>query len=172
MKYVNALFLCLALGALGGTAVAQGTAEPPAAQEPAEKSQDSGDENLGTRDTALEKKAAKNVEIAEFYMKGGQRRYQASINRLIEIYEVYPQYTKFDKVLFLLGKYTLGWAKALEAEAKTLELQGQSEPAKAKLKEAAEKPAEAKKYFQELSEKFPQSSYVKEAQKELEKLKP
>jgi hypothetical protein len=127
------------------------------------------DRELGTRDPVLEKRAEKNIEIAQFYMK--QKNFKASINRLTEIYEVYPQYTHFEKVLLLLGRAHAGQSKLLAEEAKQLANQKQDDKAKAKQEEAAANTAEAKKYFQELVAKFADTDAAKDAKKELEKLK-
>ncbi len=127
------------------------------------------DRELGTRDPALEKRAEKNIEIAQFYMK--QKNFKASINRLTEIYEVYPQYTHFEKVLLLLGRSHLGQSRLLADEAKQLAGQKQDDKAKAKQDEAAANAADARKYFQELIGKFADTDAAKDAKKELEKLK-
>jgi Outer membrane lipoprotein len=124
---------------------------------------------LGTRDPALEKRAEKNIEIAQFYMK--QKNFKASINRLSEIYEVYPQYTRFDRVLLLLGRCHIGQTRVLTEEAKQLSGQKQDDKAKIKQEEAAASTAEAKKYLQELIAKFADTDTAKDAKKELEKLK-
>ena len=144
------------------TAPAEGTKE-----DDQEGGQD--DRELGTRDPALEKRAEKNIEIAQFYMK--QKNFKASINRLTEIYEVYPQYTHFEKVLLLLGRAHLGQSRLLADEAKQLAGQKQDDKAKAKQSEADTNAADAKKYFQELVAKFADTDAGKDAKKELEKLK-
>ncbi len=132
--------------------------------------QDGQDEReLGTRDPALEKRAEKNIEIAQFYMK--QKNFKASINRLSEIYEVYPQYTHFDRVLLLLGRCHIGQTRVLTEEAKQLSGQKQDDKAKIKQEEAAASTAEAKKYLQELIANFADTDAAKDAKKELEKLK-
>ncbi len=124
--------------------------------------------DLGTRDPLLEKRARKNIEVAEFYAR--QKNFRASINRLTEIYEVYPQFTRFDRILFLLGKYHLGQRRLLEDEAKRLRKQGQGDEGQRKTDEARTHDAEARRYFSELLERFPESELAKDARKELERL--
>ncbi|MCS7079257.1 MAG: hypothetical protein NZ585_04300 [Chloracidobacterium sp.] len=135
------------------------TDEPDAAEDP---------RDFGTRDPLLEKRARKNIEVAEFYAR--QKNFRASINRLTEIYEVYPQFTRFDKILFLLGKYHLGQRRLLEEEAKRLSKQRQLQEAQRKTEEANANQAEARRYFVELIERFPESDLVKDARKELDRL--
>lgn len=94
------------------------------------------------RDPELEKKAEHNVEVAEYYLKR-RKAYKAAIDRLREIVEIYPEYTRFDKVLFLLAEAQVGYAK----------------------------PDEAKENYERLLKDFPESEYVKQARKRLEKLK-
>lgn len=145
----------------------QQPAAPPETDEPdaAEALRD-----FGTRDPLLEKRARKNIEVAEFYAR--QKNFRASINRLTEIYEVYPQFTRFDKILFLLGKYHLGQQRLLEEEAKRLHKQRQPQEAQRKAEEAGASQAEARRYFVELIERFPESELVKDARKALERLPP
>ncbi|QUW01114.1 hypothetical protein J8C02_13245 [Chloracidobacterium sp. MS 40/45] len=137
--------------------------EPDEAQEQADDWRE-----MGTRDPLLEKRARKNIEVAEFYAR--QKNFRASINRLTEIYEVYPQFTRFDRILFLLGRYHLGQRRLLEDEAKRLRKQGQGDEGQRKADEARTHDAEARRYFSELLERFPESELVKDTRKELERL--
>ncbi|OYT73372.1 MAG: hypothetical protein CFK52_02050 [Chloracidobacterium sp. CP2_5A] len=142
--------------------------KPNSAPDLDERDETEDPRELGTRDPLLEKRARKNIEVAEFYAR--QRNFRASINRLMEIYEVYPQFTRFDRILFLLGRYHLGQRRLLEDEAKRLLKRNQSEAAQRKSEEATASDAEARRYFSELVERFPQSDLVREARKELERL--
>ncbi len=149
----------------------QKPAPPPGAPESepeAEPNETDDWPDMGTRDPLLEKRARKNIEVAEFYAR--QKNFRASINRLTEIYEVYPQFTRFDRILFLLGKYHLGQRRLLEDEAKRLRKQGQSDEGQRKADEARTHDAEARRYFSELLKRFPESELVKDARKELERL--
>lgn len=94
------------------------------------------------RDPELEKKSDHNVEVAEFYFKK-RKSYKAAIERLIEVVEIYPQYSHADKALFLLGRahQELGQAD------------------------------EAKERFKQLIKDHPDSDFAKQAKKELDKLK-
>ncbi|MGQ9896594.1 MAG: tetratricopeptide repeat protein [Acidobacteriota bacterium] len=146
---------------------------PPATGEPdrepeAEPNETDDWRELGTRDPLLEKRARKNIEVAEFYAR--QKNFRASINRLTEIYEVYPQFTRFDRILLLLGKYHVGQCRLLEDEARRLQKQGQSDEVQRKADEARTHEAEARRYFSELLERFPESDLVKDARRELERL--
>ncbi len=149
----------------------QGERKPapdPDGQDAGEREAGADWRDFGTRDPLLEKRARKNIEIAEFYAR--QKNFRASINRLTEIYEVYPQFTRFDRLLFLLGKYHLGQRRLLEDEAKRLAKQNQSEAAQRKSEEATANDAEARRYFSELIERFPESDLIREARKELDRL--
>lgn len=144
--------------------------KPAPAREPAPETEAEHDatedwQALGTRDPILEKRARKNIEVAEFYAR--QKNFRASINRLMEIYEVYPQFTRFDRILFLLGKYHLGQRRLLEDEAKRLRKQGQDVLGQHKSDEARTHDVEARRYFSELIERFPESELSKNARKEL-----
>ncbi|MBX7218707.1 MAG: outer membrane protein assembly factor BamD [Blastocatellia bacterium] len=96
----------------------------------------------GTQDPQLEKKSDHNLEVAEFYMKK-RKKYDAAINRLEEVREIYPQYTKIEKVYFLLGEAYAGAGK--------IDL--------------------AKESYKFLIEKHPDGDFAKQARKQLEKLK-
>ncbi len=159
----------------GGTPAAVVTFGVQSPQQPTTTPPDEADamedlRDFGTRDPLLEKRARKNIEVAEFYAR--QKNFRASINRLTEIYEVYPQFTRFDKILFLLGKYHLGQQRLLEEEARRLHKQQQAQAAHLKTQEADANQAEARRYFVELIERFPESELVKDARKALERLPP
>ncbi|MFQ3581914.1 MAG: hypothetical protein SNJ67_08705 [Chloracidobacterium sp.] len=148
------------------------TSDPVVPDEAGDQSEDQAEADdprrFGTRDPLLEKRARKNIEVAEFYAR--QKNFRASINRLVEIYEVYPQFTRFDRILFLLGKYHLGQRRLCEDESKRLLKQNQAEAAQLKSEEARTNDAEARRYFSELIERFPESDLVKDARKELDRL--
>jgi tetratricopeptide (TPR) repeat protein len=54
-------------------------------------------------DPELEKMADHNLEVARHY-KSRRKAYQGAKDRLLEIVEVYPEYTKIDEVYYLLGE--------------------------------------------------------------------
>ncbi len=108
-----------------------------------EAPQDPPDNPVATiRDPELEKKSDHNVEVAEFYFKK-RKSYKAAIERLIEVVEIYPQYSHADRALFLLGR--------------AHQELGQTD--------------EARERFQQLIKNHPASEFAKQAKKELDKLK-
>lgn len=122
-----ALTTSLLIGGFTSNAFAQSNAQNPL-------------EEYGTRDPELEMKASKNVEVAKYYL--GQKKYKQSISRLVEIVEIYPQYSRFDQVLFYLAESYLA--------------NGELD--------------EAKNRYGELIEKFPESELFKKAGKQLKKV--
>lgn len=129
-QYALILFAITASLLIGGfttSAFAQSNAQNPL-------------EEYGTRDPELETKASKNVEVAKYYL--AQKKYKQSISRLVEIVEIYPQYSRFDQVLFYLAESYLA--------------NGELD--------------EAKNRYGELIEKFPESELFKKAGKQLKKV--
>jgi hypothetical protein len=87
------------------------------------------------RNPELEREAKHNLEVARFYMK--KKAYKAVTDRLLEVSYVYPQFSKFDEVLFLLGDAFL----------------------------KQNNKAEAARHLKQLVDDFPESQFAKEAKK-------
>ena len=94
-------------------------------------------------DPELEAMARHNLEVAEYYFSK-KKAYAGAKDRLLEIVGVYPEYTRIDRVYFLLG----------EALVKTN--QG----------------AQAREYFERLLAERPDSEYTKPARERLVDLPP
>ncbi|MEW6736050.1 MAG: outer membrane protein assembly factor BamD [Acidobacteriota bacterium] len=89
------------------------------------------------RNAELEQEAKHNLDVARFYLK--RKAYKAVTDRLLEISYVYPQFSRFDEVLSLLGETFL----------------------------KMDDKKEAAKHYQRLVNDFPESQYAKEAKKKL-----
>jgi outer membrane protein assembly factor BamD len=88
-----------------------------------------------------EERLAEHVlAIGELYYK--RRAFKASTGRLLEILTEYPNYSKMDKVYFILGDSYFKWRKTEESVP----------------------------YFRKLLTDYPQSKYVKKATKRLEEI--
>jgi TolA-binding protein len=94
-------------------------------------------------DPELEAMAKHNLEVAEYYFSK-KKAYVGAKDRLLEIVGVYPEYTRIDRVYFLLG----------EALVKTN--QG----------------AQAREYFERLLSERPDSEHAKPARERLASLPP
>lgn len=92
------------------------------------------------RNPELEREAKHNLEVARYYIK--KKAYKGATDRLYEIVYTYPEYSKFDEVLWLL-------ASALQK---------------------MDSKDEAVKYYKKLIEEFPESQYAKQSKKMLEEL--
>ena len=122
------MFLVLSMFAAPGWAAAQGSLQ----QQPLEM----------PRNPEMEREAKHNLDVAKFYMK--KKAYKPVTDRLLEILYVYPQFSRYDEVLSMLGEAFL------------------------KLDDKAE----AAKHYKELVDKFPESPFAKEAKKRLAELPP
>ena len=94
-------------------------------------------------DPELEKMANHNLEIADFYFSK-KKAYSGARDRLLEVATTYPEYTKIDRVYFLLA----------EIYAKTGD------------------PAKAREYFQLLLDERPHSELAERARRRLAELPP
>lgn len=88
----------------------------------------------------LEREAKHNLEVARHYVK--KKAYKGATDRLYEIVYTYPEYSKFDEVLWLLAN------SLRKMDSKS----------------------EAIKYYKKLIEEFPESQYTKQSKKLLEEL--
>ena len=95
------------------------------------------------RDSVMELQSQHNLEVARYYITK-RKGYEGGINRLQEIVDTHPTFSRMDEVLFLMGEANL------------------------KLK----KPAEAGNFYNQLLKDFPESEFAKKAKEQLDKLKP
>ncbi len=95
-----------------------------------------------SRDAALEIEAKHNLEVARYYVTR-RKAYAGAIDRLEEIIDSHPGFSRMDEVLFLMG----------EAHSKL------------------NKPEKAEDYYNKLLKDYPESEFVKKAKEQLEKLK-
>lgn len=114
------LLLCIS------SAVAQGTLQQQPLKMP--------------KNPELEREAKHNLEVARHYVK--KKAYKGATDRLYEIVYTYPEYSKFDEVLWLLAN------SLRKMDSKS----------------------EAIKYYKKLIEEFPESQYTKQSKKLLEEL--
>src|ERR1044071_1946609 len=96
MKFIARIFLfAVAVMAIAASARAQGAArgriEPP-------------------RDEAQEIAAQHNLEVARWYLTK-RKAYEGARDRLQEIIDTYPDFSRMDEVLFLMGEGNLKVAK-------------------------------------------------------------
>lgn len=94
------------------------------------------------RDATKEIAAKHNLEVARYYLMK-RKAYTGARDRLQEIIESYPDFSRMDEVVFLMG----------EANVKL------------------DKPETASDYFNKLIKSYPDSEFVKKARERLDKLK-
>ena len=94
------------------------------------------------RDAALEIESKHNLEVARYYVTR-RKAYAGAIDRLQEVIDHHPDFSRMDEVLYLMG----------EAHAKL------------------NKPEKAEEYYNKLLKDYPESEYVKKAKEQLERLK-
>jgi TolA-binding protein len=116
-----ALFACVGVASAQGPA--GGRLEPP-------------------RDPIMETNAKHNLQVARWYLTK-RKAYEGARDRLQEILDTYPEFSRIDEVLYLLG----------EANLKL----GKTEP--------------AVEFYSRLVEKYPGSEFVKKARERLEEMK-
>src|SRR5689334_2990961 len=82
-----AIFLVLSIFVVPGRAAAQGSLQQQQLELP--------------RNPEMEREAKHNLDVAKYYMK--RKAYKAVTDRLLEIFYVYPQFSRYDEVLSMLG---------------------------------------------------------------------
>jgi outer membrane protein assembly factor BamD (BamD/ComL family) len=129
MKLIAAkfLFLLAALLACSVQAVAQGPARGPIET---------------ARDPILEMNAKHNLDVARYYLIR-RKAYSGARDRLQEIIDTHPSFSRMDEVMYLMGEAHL------------------------KLNE----PEKATEYYNKVVENYPESEFIKRARAQLEKLK-
>jgi len=94
------------------------------------------------RDEALEVQAKHNLDVAKWYLEK-RKAYEGARDRLQEILDAYPDFSRSDEVLFLLGEIHV----------------------------KMEKRDKATEYFSKLLKEYPNSEFAKRAQTRLDELK-
>jgi outer membrane protein assembly factor BamD (BamD/ComL family) len=95
------------------------------------------------RDETLEIKANHNLEVARWYLTR-RKAYSGAKDRLLEIIEIHPDFSKMDEVLYLLGEAYL----------------------------KLDKKDDAAENYDKMLKEFPGSQFAKKAREQLDKLKP
>ncbi len=94
------------------------------------------------RDATKEIAAKHNLDVARWYLTK-RKAYEGARDRLQEIIDTYPDFSRMDEVVFLMG----------EAHVKL------------------DKPETASDYYDKLIKSYPDSEFVKKARERLDKLK-
>ncbi|MFN2492697.1 MAG: hypothetical protein ABR501_07435 [Pyrinomonadaceae bacterium] len=135
--------LSITLFVLHSTSYAQGTAK-------------TGPDPSTIRDAELEKDSLHNLEVARHYFKL-KKAYVAAIKRCEEIDAGNPNFAKMDEVLFIAGESSLRLA----------ENRGKQKP---KDKTPEQLREDARVYLSRLVAGYPNSSFLKQAQSDLQTL--
>lgn len=96
----------------------------------------------GIRDEALEIQAKHNLEVARWYLTR-RKAYDGARDRLKEIVETYPEFSKIDEVYFLLGESFV----------------------------KLDKNEDAVEYYDKVVKEYPGSQFAKKAKEQLDRLK-
>ena len=129
LKYISKAFVCMlaAMSVSIFASAAQGPTRGPV--EPA-------------RDQTMEITAKHNLEIARWYITK-RKAYEGGRDRLQEIIDGYPEFSRMDEVMFWMGEVSLKLKKNDKAE----------------------------EFYNKLLKAYPASEFVKKAQERLEELK-
>lgn len=125
MKFFAVLFIfaMLSASAVYGQGPVRGRIEPP-------------------RDETLEMKAKHNLDVARWYITK-RKAYDGARDRLQEIIDTYPDFSRMDEVIYWMGELHL----------------------------RLDKKAEAADYYSKLLKVYPESELVKKARARLDELK-
>jgi TolA-binding protein len=125
--FATALVLLVFVFGIGdSTGLAQGPAKPMAPP----------------RDSTMEVAAKHNLEVARWYLVK-RKAYEGARDRLQEIIDTYPEFSRIDEVIFLMGEAHL------------------------KLKKADK----AGEYYNKLLKEYPESEFAKKARERLDEMK-
>jgi len=141
--FVTVLILATALAVSASAAYAQGKAK-------------TGPDPALIRDAELEKDSQHNLEVARMYFKL-KKAYVAAIKRCEEIDTANPTFSKMDEVLFIAGESSLRLA----------ENRGKQQT---KDKTPEQLKQDARVYLSRLVADYPQSSFFKQADSDLQAL--
>jgi outer membrane protein assembly factor BamD (BamD/ComL family) len=120
------VLVVLVLGICSSTALAQGPAKPMAPP----------------RNSTMEVAARHNLDVARWYLVK-RKAYEGARDRLQEIIDTYPEFSRIDEVVFLMGEAQL------------------------KLK----KDEKAVEYYNKLLKEYPESEFAKKARERLDEMK-
>ena len=126
MKFFATMFVLVVLSLCSSIGLAQGPSKPMA---PA-------------RDSAMEVAAKHNLDVARWYLIK-RKAYDGARDRLQEIMDTYPEFSRIDEVVFLMGEAQL------------------------KLK----KDDKAVEYYSKLLKEYPESEFAKKARARLDEMK-
>lgn len=126
MKFVATRLLLTLLVLLCSKAMAQGPSKPM----------------TPTRDSAMEISAKHNLDVARWYLVK-RKAYEGARDRLQEIIDTYPEFSRIDEVIFLIGE------------------------AHFKLKKADK----ANEFYSKLLKEYPESEFAKKARERLDEMK-
>jgi TolA-binding protein len=107
------------------------------------------------RDPEMEKKSNTDLEAGTFYIKS-RKKYKAGIDRLEDIQEHYPEYSRMDLVYFWLGEAHAGLSRDAEKAGKK--------------DDVAKERAKAIEYYKLLVKEFPDGEKSGDAKKALKEL--
>jgi len=126
MKFFATTLVVSVLGICNLTGLAQGPSKPMAPP----------------RDSAMEVAAKHNLDVAKWYLIK-RKAYDGARDRLQEIIDTYPEFSRIDEVIFLMGEAQL------------------------KLK----KDDKAVEYYSKLLKDYPESEFAKKARARLDEMK-
>ena len=158
-KVVLSLILLVSVFALASISYGQGRAK-------------TGPDAATIRDVELEKDSLHNLEVARHYFKL-KKAYLAALKRCEEVDAGNPNFSKMDEVLYIAGMSSLRLAdtggKQKAKNTLPTDLQAQ-EKQTTKNKTPDELRADARVYFSRLVAGYPNSSFLKQAETELQAL--
>ena len=158
-KFVISVVLVTAILSLASVSFGQGRAK-------------TGPDPSTIRDPELEKDSLHNLEVARHYFKQ-KKAYLAALNRCEEIDAGNPMFSKMDEVLYLAGMSSLRLASTGGKQKTKLVLPNDmlaKERQPSKFKSADELRADARVYFSRLVDGFPQSTFAKQVESDLQSL--
>ena len=126
MKFFATTLVVFVLGICNSTGFAQGPSKPMAPP----------------RDSAMEVAAKHNLDVARWYLIK-RKAYDGARDRLQEIMDTYPEFSRIDEVVFLMGEAQL------------------------KLK----KDDKAVEYYNKLLKEYPESEFARKARARLDEMK-
>ena len=121
-----------------------------------------------TRDSDMEKDSLHNLEAARLYFKL-RKAYVAALQRCEEIVAGYPAFSRIDEVLYIAGKSNLFLSEGKGKQKPDLYKRTGANQQSVKLT-ADEFRLEARAYFTQLVESYPQSKFKDEAMEDLKSL--
>lgn len=158
-KVVILLVLMAALSVSAGLSHGQGKAK-------------TGPDPATIRDAELEKDSLHNLEVARHYFKL-KKAYLAALKRCEEIDAGNPNFAKLDEVLFIAGESSLRLAATGGRQVTKNTLSTDAQPKEKQVtqyKNADELRTDARVYLSRLVAGYPNSSFRKQAEEDLQEL--